>query len=103
MLVRYKDIWMNRNTSGTSQDWTAHYLQWWHNWTNSFKSMALQVLLDTLYGTHSGTKNHHCSGTPSVWAPTPKSQNSHKKHYPSVILPYYLRMAQIHTVHNTSV
>ena len=45
MLARYKDIWTTgthlEHTSGTSQDWTAHYLQWWHNWTNSFKSMAL--------------------------------------------------------------
>ena len=62
-----------RNTSGhLEQHRTGHKLQMWHNGTDIFKSMALLVLPDTHPNMHLSTKNEHCSGTPSVWVPTPK-------------------------------
>ena len=72
------NIWTNWNTSGTTLDKTGHHLQTWHILLDIMKSMALQVLPDTPHGMHLGTKKQHCSGTLSMWAPTPNSQNSHK-------------------------
>ena len=69
-LDEQEHIW---NTSGhLEQHRTGHHHQTWHNWTDSFKSMALQVLPDTHPNRHLSTKNEHCSGTPSMGAPTPK-------------------------------
>ena len=104
MLTQYRNIWMNRNTSGTVQvDKTGHHLQTWHIPSKSFQSMALPVLPDTLPEIHSSTKNHHCSLTACMWAPTHKMPKFPQLTLTQVILPDYLRMAHIPTAHNTSV
>ena len=75
-LDAQEHIW---NTSGhLEQYWTGQHLQMWHNQLHNIKSMALLVLPDTPPNTHLETKNEHPSGILSVWAPTPKTQDSHK-------------------------
>ena len=103
-LTRYRNIWMNRNTSGTAQvDKTGHHLPTWHIPSKSFQSMALSVLPDTLHEIHSSTKNHHCNTALCMCAPTHKMPKFPQLTLTQVILPDYLRMAQILTAHNTSV
>ena len=66
--------------------------------------MALPVLPDTLPEIHSSTKNHHCNtALCDMWAPTHKMPKYPQLILIPVILPDYLRMAQILTAHNTSV
>ena len=107
MLTRYRNIWTNRNTSGTSgtshQDNTGHHLPTWHNPRQSFQSMALPLLPDTLSDIHFWSKNLLCSITLCMWAPTHKMPKFPQLTLTPVILPDYLRMAQILTAHNTSV
>ena len=76
---------------------------YWHIPRKSFQSMALPVLPDTLPEIHSGTKNHLCSTALCMWAPTHKMPKVPQLTLTQVILPDYLRMAQIPTAHNTSV
>ena len=65
--------------------------------------MALPVLADTLPEVHSSTKNHHCNTALCMWAPTHKMPKYPQLILIPVILPDYLRMAQILTANNTSV
>ena len=100
-LDEQEHIW---NTSGTAQvDKTGHHLPTWHIPRKSFQSMALPVLPDTLSEVHSSTKNHHCNTALCMWAPTHKMPKFPQITLTPVILPDYLRMAQILTAHNTSV
>ena len=75
----------------------------WHNPLEVFQTMALLVSPDTPLMKHLFTKFQQPRGIPCMWAPTPKNLNSHNQQKPTVILPDYLRMAQIPTAHNTSV
>ena len=100
-LDEQEHIW---NTSGTAQvDKTGHHLQTWHIPSKSFQSMALPVLPDTLPEIHSSTKNHHSNTALCMWALTHKMPKYPQLILIPVILPDYLRMAQILTAHNTSV
>ena len=66
------------NTSGhLEQYWTGQHLQMWHNQLLISRSLALQVLPDTLVKMDLSTKMQWPSGIPPMWAPTPKKLNSH--------------------------
>ena len=100
-LDEQEHIW---KTSGTShQDNTGHHLPRWHIPRQNFQSMALPLLPDTLPDIHFWTKNLLCSSTLCMWAPTHKMPKFPQLTLTPVILPDYLRMAQIPTAHNTSV
>ena len=73
-LDAQEHIW---NTSGTALDKTGHHLQMWHNSQDDFQTMALLESPDTPPMTHMSTKFQQPSGTPCMWAPTPKNLNTH--------------------------
>ena len=100
-LDEQEHIW---NTSGTAQvDKTGHHLQMWHNPKQIIQTMALPHLPDTLPGLHFWSKNLLCITSLCMWAPTHKMPKFPQLTLTPVILPDYLRMAQILTAHNTSV
>ena len=76
-MTGYWNIWMDRNTSGTHLEHhirttQGHHLPMWHIPKQSFQSMALPLLPDTLPDIHFQTKCLLCSSTVCVWAPTHK-------------------------------
>ena len=75
-LDEQEHIW---NTSGHLEHHrTGQHLQTWHNQLHIIRSIAPLVLPDTLVKYYSSIKFQQSSGIPPMWAPIPKSQNSHK-------------------------